>query len=91
MNEIPNHVVRALFTVPVPEAAEVSAQLLESVIAASLEEAKQKQIVGREVTPFLLSRMTEASAGATLRANIALLENNARVAAEISVGLSEGS
>ena len=77
--------------VPVPEAAEVSAQLLESVIAASLEEAKQKQIVGRAVTPFLLSRMSEASAGATLRANIALLENNARVAAEISVALSEGS
>ncbi len=77
-----------IVTIPVPEAAEVSTNLLETVIAESLEEAKQKRITGREVTPFLLARMTEASAGATLHANIALLENNARVAAEIAVCLS---
>jgi pseudouridine-5'-phosphate glycosidase len=77
-----------IVTVPIPEAAEISAQLLESVIAKSLEEAKQRQITGREVTPFLLARMTEASAGETLQANIALLENNAHVAAEIAVCLS---
>ena len=77
-----------IVTVPVPETAEVSADILEGVIAQSLEEAKQKQIVGREVTPFLLARMTEASAGATLQANIALLENNARIAAHIAVSLS---
>lgn len=77
-----------IVTVPVPEAAEVSAHLLERVIAESLEEAKQRQITGRKVTPFLLARMAEASAGKTLHANIALLENNARVAAEIAVCLS---
>lgn len=71
--------------VPVPEVAEVSSDLLERVIAESLEEAKENQISGRDVTPFLLSRMSEASKGATLQANIALLENNARVAAEIAV------
>lgn len=75
-------------TVPVPEPHEVSGQLLESVIAAALEEAKQRQIAGREVTPFLLAKMNEASFGATLQANIALLENNARVAAEIAVSLT---
>ena len=73
-----------LVTVPVPQAAEVSAELLEQVLRGSLQEADQKQIVGREVTPFLLARMSEASDGATLRANVALLENNARVAAEIA-------
>lgn len=77
-----------IVTVPVPEAAEVSAHLLNRVITASLEEARQRQIAGREMTPFLLARMTESSAGATLHANIALLENNARVAAEIAVCLS---
>lgn len=99
--ESPNEVVRIvrsqrelgvtsalIVTVPVPEAAEVSGHLLNSVIAASLEEARQRQIAGREMTPFLLARMTESSAGATLHANIALLENNARVAAEIAVCLS---
>jgi pseudouridylate synthase len=78
-----------LVTVPVPQAAEVSAQLLEQVLRGSLQEADQKQIVGREVTPFLLARMSEASDGATLRANVALLENNARVAAEIAVAAAD--
>lgn len=74
-----------LVAVPVPAAAELSSELLEQVLSRALEEAEQNQILGREVTPFLLARMSEASAGATLRANVALLENNARVAAEIAV------
>jgi len=78
-----------LVTVPVPQAAEVSAQLLEQVLRGSLQEADQKQIVGREVTPFLLARMSEATDGATLRANVALLENNARIAAEIAVAAAD--
>ncbi len=60
------------------------------MILESLKEAEQKQIAGRDVTPFLLSRMSEASGGATLHANVALLENNARVAAEIAVAANKG-
>jgi pseudouridylate synthase len=78
-----------LVAVPVPEAAEVPSELLERVILESLKEAEQKRIGGRDVTPFLLSRMSEASEGATLKANIALLENNARVAAEIAVAANK--
>jgi pseudouridine-5'-phosphate glycosidase len=74
-----------LVTVPVPAAAEVAPELLERVLEDSLKEAEQKQIAGRELTPFLLARMSESSKGSTLKANIALLENNARVAAEIAV------
>ena len=44
--------------------------------------------VGVFLTPFLLSRMAERSGGATLLANIALLENNARVAAEIALAIA---
>jgi pseudouridine-5'-phosphate glycosidase len=51
--------------------------------------AEHNNISGRELTPFLLSQMAQDSGGATLRANIALLENNARVAAEIARVLSE--
>ena len=76
-----------LVTVPVPEKFEVSAELLRQVLDESLEVARQEEIAGRELTPFLLSRMSEQSKGATLKANIALLENNARVAAEIAVAL----
>lgn len=73
-----------LVVVPVPEEFEVPAEMLEQVLTTALEEAEREEITGAELTPFLLSQMAERSAGATLRANIALLENNARVAAEIA-------
>ena len=76
-----------LVTVPVPEESEVPADVLQNVLDESLEEARLQVVGGRELTPFLLSRMSEQSKGATLKANIALLENNARVAAEIAVAL----
>jgi pseudouridine-5'-phosphate glycosidase len=73
-----------LVTVPVPSEVEVPAEILESILDESLRDAAESNITGRDVTPFLLARMAERSAGATLRANIALLENNARVAAQIA-------
>jgi pseudouridylate synthase len=76
-----------LVTVPVPAPDEVAAELLESVLSDALVKAEAEAITGRDLTPFLLSRMAEQSAGATLRANLALLENNARVAAAIAQAL----
>ena len=73
-----------LVAVPVPFASEVPSELLNRVLDGALKEAEQRQIGGRELTPFLLSRMAEQSGGATLQANIALLENNARVGAEVA-------
>jgi pseudouridine-5'-phosphate glycosidase len=73
-----------LVTVPVPEEFEVSAADLGRTLDAALVEAERRQVAGRELTPFLLSRMAQTSEGATLRANMALLENNARVAAQIA-------
>jgi pseudouridine-5'-phosphate glycosidase len=78
-----------LLTVPVPEEAEVSPDLLREVLDESLAEAERVKIAGRELTPFLLARMAERSDGATLRANLALLETNARVAARIARALTE--
>ena len=73
-----------LVTVPVPAEVEVPAAELEATLNAALSEAEVQRVSGRDLTPFLLSRMAQQSEGATLRANIGLLENNARVAAEIS-------
>jgi pseudouridine-5'-phosphate glycosidase len=78
-----------LVTVPLPADAELPADTLDAILNDSLLEAERKQIAARDLTPFLLSRMREQSEGATLRANIALLENNARVAAEIARAVSE--
>ena len=74
-----------LVTVPVREEFEVPATELQSVLDDALSEAERHNINGRELTPFLLAHMAERSGGATLRANIALLENNVRVASQIAL------
>ena len=77
-----------LVAVPVPAEAEVPRQVVEDALASALDEAARTQVAGRELTPFLLKRLADESRGATLRANVALLEQNARVAAEIAVALA---
>ena len=77
-----------LVTNPVPEASELKIADVEAMLFEALKSAKEKGIKGKEVTPFLLSQLSERSQGATLTANIALLENNARVASEIAISLN---
>jgi pseudouridine-5'-phosphate glycosidase len=77
-----------LVTVPVPAEFEISRDELESILADTLELADTSGIRGKEITPFLLAQMSERSGGRTLAANIALLENNARVGAEIAIALA---
>lgn len=73
-----------LVTVPVPEEAEVPRETLNWILDQSLVDAEKSHITGRDLTSFLLARMALLSEGATLRANIALLEDNARVSARIA-------
>ena len=73
-----------LVTVPVPREFEIDRTELENILDESLETAEKNSIRGKEITPFLLSEMSRRSDGRTLVSNIALLENNARVAAEIA-------
>lgn len=74
-----------LLTVPVPEQFEIPIENLEKLLAEALGLADEKNISGKEITPFLLLQMSLKSAGKTLSANIALLENNARIAAQVAV------
>ena len=76
-----------LVTVPVPKEFEMTLEDTERVLAEALERADELSISGREVTPFLLAQMSERSRRTSLKANIALLENNAHVAAEIAKAL----
>lgn len=78
-----------LITVPVPLEAEVESSLLQRVLDNAIAKAERERIVGRDLTPFLLAHMSQRSEGATLRANIALLENNARVAGQIAMALNQ--
>jgi len=73
-----------LVTVPVPSEVEIPIDQLSEYVTNAFAEAERAGISGALVTPFLLSAMAKNSEGATLRANIALLENNALVAASIA-------
>jgi pseudouridine-5'-phosphate glycosidase len=73
---------------PISAADEIPAAKIEGMILTALDEAAAKGIAGKATTPFLLKRMNEATGGASLKANIALVKNNARLAAEIAVALA---
>jgi pseudouridylate synthase len=69
---------------PIPEADEIAAEELAPVIAAALAAAEAQGIAAKAVTPFLLDHIFHATAGRSLAANIALVKNNARLAARIA-------
>lgn len=72
---------------PVPLDAEIPTDVVSGWIEAALQAANEQGIKGYALTPFLLSTLGANSDGQTLQANLALLENNARVAAEIATHL----
>jgi pseudouridine-5'-phosphate glycosidase len=78
----------ALVAVPIPEADELPVAELDAVLAQALADCEAAGIVGAAVTPFVLGRIGEATAGRSVPANLALAEHNARVAAEIAVAMS---
>lgn len=73
---------------PIPASAEIPAEIVNQYIMQAQEEMEVNGISGKEVTPFLLQRIFELSAGESLKANIALVKNNARLAADIAICLS---
>lgn len=73
-----------LVTNPVPETDSIPKSEMEPFIAKASVEAMEKEIHGQALTPFLLSRISELTEGRSLKANLALLLNNARLAGEIS-------
>ena len=73
-----------LVAVPPPEEVAVEAEVIEPAITAALEEAQEANVHGQAVTPFLLRRVSELTSGRSLEANLGLLVNNARIAANIA-------
>ena len=74
---------------PVPEKDEIPAQEMEAYIGRALANADAKGIAGKAVTPFLLSDIYYITEGRSLTTNIALVENNARLAGKIAVALAK--
>jgi pseudouridine-5'-phosphate glycosidase len=78
-----------LVTVPIPPEDELPLEQVEASIAAAMAEAQARGIEGSASTPFLLKWVARGTEGASIKANVALLENNAAVAAQIAVALAD--
>ncbi|MCE3281287.1 MAG: pseudouridine-5-phosphate glycosidase [Chitinophagaceae bacterium] len=73
---------------PVPTAHEVPADEMEKHITQALAAANEKNITGKEVTPFLLKYLADHTGGESLEANIALIKHNAKLGAALAVAFS---
>ena len=80
-----------LVAVPIPEDKSVDTKIVEDAINESLDEAASAGITGNAITPFLLTKVSNASGGLTLEANVDLILNNVQVAGEIAVQMAEAS
>lgn len=77
-----------LLVVPPPSETSLPADQMEEAVIAAIAEAESLGIHGAATTPFLLQRMSEITKGDSLVANLALLRNNARVAAKVAVAMA---
>ena len=75
---------------PPPKDSALDAALVETAVQHALNHARASGVRGASVTPFLLAAVERATQGASLAANLALLEANAALAARIAVALREG-
>ncbi len=74
---------------PIPREYEIPFEEMSKYINTALTEAKEKEISGQAVTPFLLSKIVELTDGKSLETNIRLVENNVRLASKIAVALNK--
>lgn len=77
-----------VLALPPPADTALPASELERHLAAALAEADARDVRGKAITPFLLSELSRRTSGRTLKANLALLEHNARFAGELAVALA---
>lgn len=73
---------------PIPAADELDADAMEAAVAQALADADTKRIKGKDITPHLLAALEAITGGRSLTANIALIRNNARVAAGVAAALA---
>lgn len=85
------HPAAVLVVQPPPPEAALEREVVESAITDALLRAREAGIRGKDATPWLLSELGRATGGRTIHVNLALLEANARLAAELSVRLARHS
>jgi pseudouridylate synthase len=78
----------AVIANPIPAEYAMDGTIIDSAIATALDEARLKGVTGKALTPYLLARINDLTGGGSLEANVALVLNDARAAAEIAVAYS---
>jgi pseudouridine-5'-phosphate glycosidase len=73
---------------PIPVTEEIPADIIETTILQALAAANEANILGKNLTPFLLKYIADHTKGESLSSNIALIKNNAKLGAEIAVAYS---
>lgn len=74
---------------PVPASNEIPLEVMTLHIETALAQAAQAKVSGKDATPYLLAKIVELTSGESLKTNIALVENNARLAAKIAIDLAK--
>ena len=77
-----------LVAVPIPEEKSVDQKIVEDAVSESLSELAEAGITGNAISPFLLKKVSEASGGLTLEANVDLILNNVQVAGEVAIQMA---
>ncbi len=78
----------AVIANPIPEEFAMDEKIIHDIIETALKEAEERNISGKDVTPFLLGKVKELTEGKSLEANIALVKNNAVVGAKLAVSFN---
>lgn len=78
----------AVIANPIPEKDAMQKEFIDEIIQNALKEANEKQIAGKDVTPFMLGKVKELTEGKSLDANIALVKHNAVIGAQIAVSFT---
>ena len=73
-----------LVTIPIPQEFELTLDVMNKAINVAITQADSENIIGKEITPFLLSKVNELTHGESLEANMKLIKNNAALAAKIA-------
>jgi pseudouridine-5'-phosphate glycosidase len=79
----------ALIANPIPAADDLPTETYERALETALSDAERQDVRGRSVSPFVLERLRTLSGGESVRANLALLKNHARVAAQLARALAQ--
>jgi pseudouridine-5'-phosphate glycosidase len=74
---------------PIPKEYEIDYEVINEAIEEALEEAEAIGVKGKEITPFLLSKVKDITKGKSLKANIQLVYNNAKVASQLAIELAK--